>query len=61
MTVSYSGQVSTANKVGAFFKLLVVWKGSIYKLVWFDYALYLAIYFFISVVYRFWMDQNQKT
>ena len=31
-----------------------------YKLVWFDYFLYIFFYFFISAVYRFALDGEQR-
>ncbi len=35
------------------------WKGSVYKLVWIDYLIYLILYFAISVIYRFGLTQDQ--
>uniref|UniRef100_A0A914UW06 Bestrophin homolog n=1 Tax=Plectus sambesii TaxID=2011161 RepID=A0A914UW06_9BILA len=51
MTISYSDQ---------FFKLLLRWKGSLWKTIWKDLALYLLLYYTINMVYRFGMtDENQ--
>jgi hypothetical protein len=32
--------------------LLLRWKGSVYKLLWMDFVLFIAVYILISVVYR---------
>jgi len=33
--------------------LLLRWKGSVYKLLWIDFLLFIAVYILISLVYRF--------
>ena len=60
MTVSYSNKILTANRLGAFSKLMVLWKGSVYKLVWVDLLAYLTLYFSISALYRFILDTKQR-
>ena len=50
-------QVATSSGLGVFWKLLFRWKGSIYKLVWQNLLLYMALYYALSVLYRFLLDQ----
>ena len=73
MTISYGQQVATSSGLGVFWKLLFVWKGknmeiwdlifheftkgSIYKLLWSNIAVYLALYFTLSFTYRFVLDE----
>jgi len=40
--------------------LLFRWRGSIYKLVWKDFALFATIYFLLTFLYRFILDKPQK-
>ncbi|XP_033212415.1 bestrophin-4-like [Belonocnema kinseyi] len=60
MTVSYTAEVATCRGLGCFLKLLLRWRASIYKLVWLDLALFLFIYYSLSAVYRFVLDDHQK-
>ena len=73
MTISYGQQVATSSGLGVFWKLLFVWKGknmeicdltfhefikgSIYKLLWSNITVYLALYFALSLTYRFGLDE----
>ena len=59
MTVSYSQHVFTSG-VGTFVKLIFRYRGSIYKLVYKDLALYVVIYFFLSGIYRFVLPEDGK-
>lgn len=36
------------------------WRASIYKLVWMDLALFLTIYYSLSALYRFLLNNSQK-
>lgn len=60
MTVTYSDRILTATRLGAFSQLLFMWKGSVYKLVYVDLLAYLFLYFSISCVYRFALDDRNK-
>ncbi|XP_064458230.1 bestrophin-4-like [Ornithodoros turicata] len=60
MTVSYTGQVATSKGFGCFWRLLLRWRGSIYKLVWPDLAVYLVAYYGLSIIYRFVLDNEKK-
>ena len=61
MTVTYINQ---CNRSGAFLRLLCFWRGSIYQGVLGDLFLFWILYFGISLLYRFylcqqeWMKQN---
>ncbi|XP_017884204.1 bestrophin-4 isoform X2 [Ceratina calcarata] len=60
MTVTYTAEVATCRGLGCFLKLLLRWRASIYKLVWLDLALFLSIYYSLSGMYRFLLDDDQK-
>ncbi|KAL5290513.1 hypothetical protein ACFFRR_010092 [Megaselia abdita] len=60
MTVTYTAEVSTCRGFGCFLKLLLRWRGSIYKLVWLDLITFLVIYYILNISYRFWLDTHQK-
>lgn len=59
MTVSYALQCSS-NKFGNFFRLLFRWRGSVYKILYKDLAVFLTAYFAISGTYRFLLDEHQS-
>ena len=52
MTLKYASSIPGQGNYLKFFKLLIHWRGSIYKLVWFDLAMYLVVYYAISLIYR---------
>ncbi|CAL8116070.1 unnamed protein product [Orchesella dallaii] len=60
MTVSYTAEVATCKGFGCFLKLLFRWRGSIYKLVWPDLFLFLGTYFSLSILYRFFLNEEQQ-
>uniref|UniRef100_A0A915J3J8 Bestrophin homolog n=1 Tax=Romanomermis culicivorax TaxID=13658 RepID=A0A915J3J8_ROMCU len=51
MTISYSDN---------FGKLLLRWKGSLWKAVWRDLSIFLILYYVINFSYRFAMDDHQR-
>ncbi|ESO03061.1 hypothetical protein HELRODRAFT_80699 [Helobdella robusta] len=59
MTVTYSKEVATSN-FSCFLKLLSRWRGSIYKLLWKDFIVFAFLYFLLSFVYRFAMNDYQR-
>ncbi|XP_023340441.1 uncharacterized protein LOC111710568 isoform X2 [Eurytemora carolleeae] len=61
MTISYTREVATCTGLGAFWKLLFKWKGSVYKLVWQNLLLYMALYFSLSILYRFGLNEPGKS
>ncbi|XP_008188143.1 bestrophin-4 [Acyrthosiphon pisum] len=60
MTVTYTAEVATCRGFGCFLKLLLRWRGSIYKLVWPDLAAFLVCYYTLNLTYRFVLNQQQK-
>ncbi|KAL7643930.1 UNVERIFIED_CONTAM: hypothetical protein RMT77_005939 [Armadillidium vulgare] len=60
MTVAYSLNLSSYKGFGSFWKLLFRWKGSVYKLVWRDLVVYTILYYFVSAIYRFALDEEHK-
>ena len=61
MTVSYSREVFTSTGTfGLFLKLLARWRGSIYRLIWRDLIIYIGIYYVLSGVYRFLLNEEGK-
>ncbi|XP_053112557.1 bestrophin-3 isoform X2 [Hemicordylus capensis] len=59
MTVTYSSKVANATFFG-FHRLLIKWKGSIYKLLYREFLLFASLYTSISVLYRFFLTGSQK-
>jgi len=53
MTVSYTHLSHTAGWVGGLTRLLVIWKGSLFKQIWPDFLLFFSLYFLLSFIYRF--------
>ncbi|XP_067619027.1 bestrophin-2a isoform X2 [Eurosta solidaginis] len=60
MTVTYTAEVATCRGFGCFLKLLRRWRGSIYKLVWLDLVVFLSVYYILSILYRFVLNEHQK-
>ncbi|XP_042864168.1 bestrophin-3-like isoform X2 [Penaeus japonicus] len=60
MTVTYTSKVASCKGFGCFWKLLLRWKGSIYKLVWPELLFYTALYYTCSATYRFVLDESQR-
>ncbi|KAM6972842.1 bestrophin-2a [Aplochiton taeniatus] len=59
MTVTYTARVANARFCG-FSKLLLVWRGSIYKVLYKEFLAFFAMYTAISVTYRFFLFDEQK-
>ncbi|KJH42945.1 hypothetical protein DICVIV_11047 [Dictyocaulus viviparus] len=57
MTVNYMREAATA-RLGTFLKLLFRWRGSVWKTIWKELAIYLFFYFNLSVFYRFMLKGN---
>ncbi|KAL7731052.1 hypothetical protein ACLKA6_014269 [Drosophila palustris] len=60
MTITYTAEVATCRGFGCFLKLLLRWRGSIYKLVWLDLLAFLTLYYVLNLVYRFALNPGQK-
>jgi hypothetical protein len=52
MTISYTGDVANASSFGCFNKILLKWRGSVYKLIYKELLFYISLYFMINVFYR---------
>ncbi|XP_043089699.1 bestrophin-2 [Puntigrus tetrazona] len=59
MTVTYTARVANARFCG-FSKLLLAWKGSIYKVLYKEFLAFFAMYAAISITYRFFLADDQK-
>ena len=59
MTITYTGRVANAN-LFVFSRLLVHWKGSIYKLVYKEMLIFCVLYAMLSLTYRIALDSDQK-
>ncbi|XP_037830860.1 bestrophin-2 isoform X2 [Kryptolebias marmoratus] len=59
MTVTYTARVANARFCG-FSKLLLAWKGSIYKVLYKEFLAFFAMYASISITYRFFLYDEQK-
>ncbi|XP_063294586.1 bestrophin-1 [Pelobates fuscus] len=60
MTVTYSNRVADA-KLGTFSRLLLRWRGSIYKLLYQEFLIFIGCYFLISATYRVLLNEQQRT
>jgi predicted membrane chloride channel (bestrophin family) len=60
MTVTYSLNVSKARLCG-FAKLLLRWRGSIYKLLYREMMIFCGLYYSLSALYRYIFSENQRT
>ena len=58
MTVSYSGDVGNASVFGCFNKILLKWKGSVFKLVYKELLAYICVYLVINLTYRLVLVKN---
>ncbi|ESO12603.1 hypothetical protein HELRODRAFT_63750 [Helobdella robusta] len=58
MTVTYSAEVATAG--WGFLKLLKRWQGSIYKLLRFEFPIYLTSFYLLAIIYHFALDDKRK-
>lgn len=59
MTVTYTDEVATAKPL-TFILLLFRWRGSVYKLLYRDLLGYLALYYFITIIYLCTLDEDQR-
>ncbi|XP_028679182.1 bestrophin-2 [Erpetoichthys calabaricus] len=59
MTVTYTARVANARFLG-FSKLLLAWKGSIYKLLYKEFLAFFFTYVALSISYRFFLTDDQK-
>ncbi|XP_018431841.1 PREDICTED: bestrophin-3 [Nanorana parkeri] len=59
MTVTYSSKVANATFFG-FHRLLLKWRGSIYKLLYREFLVFISLYTTLSVVYRLFLTDTQK-
>ncbi|XP_010212582.1 PREDICTED: bestrophin-1-like [Tinamus guttatus] len=59
MTITYTNRVADA-RLGTFSQLLLQWKGSIYKLLYSEFLIFIALYFTISLVYRLILSESQR-
>ena len=48
----------TTMRFQGFFKLMMVWKGSVIKLIWHDLLMFVLLYSALSVVYRHILLEN---
>ena len=59
MTITYQFRVANTT-LGGFVKLLGMWKGSVYKLVYKEMLIFSALYATISLVYRLALNEDQR-
>ena len=52
MTVSYTGDVGNTSTFGCFNKILLRWRGSVYKLIYKELLAYISLYLVINLTYR---------
>ncbi|XP_027006982.1 bestrophin-3-like isoform X1 [Tachysurus fulvidraco] len=59
MTVTYSSKVANATFFG-FHRLLLRWRGSIYKLLYREFLVFVLLYYVLSFIYRWVLTDPQK-
>ena len=59
MTVSYQNEVASSTS-GGFTRLLLKWRGSLYKLIYRELALFCVSYIAVSLVYFQLLTDEQK-
>ncbi|XP_012279524.1 uncharacterized protein LOC105699244 [Orussus abietinus] len=60
MTVSYASEVPNGSSFGCFWRILVKWRGSVYKLIWRELLAYLFVYYLINLTYRYALNEQQQ-
>ncbi|XP_063786247.1 bestrophin-2 isoform X2 [Pseudophryne corroboree] len=60
MTVTYTAHVANA-RFGGFYKLLLLWRGSIYKLLYKEFLVFFIMYLALSITYRFFLTEDQRS
>ncbi|XP_019865863.2 bestrophin-2 isoform X2 [Aethina tumida] len=58
MTVTYTSEVTSGRGISAFLKLLLRWKGSIYKIVWIDLLIFISLYYIIFISYTYSTNEH---
>ncbi|XP_008065042.1 bestrophin-1 [Carlito syrichta] len=59
MTITYTSQVANA-RLGSFSRLLLCWRGSIYKLLYGEFFIFLLCYYAIRFIYRLALTEEQQ-
>ncbi|XP_020290520.1 uncharacterized protein LOC109858054 [Pseudomyrmex gracilis] len=60
MTISYASEVPNGSSFGCFWRILIKWRGSVYKLIWRELLAYLFFYYLINFIYRYVLNENQR-
>uniref|UniRef100_G3SV08 Bestrophin n=1 Tax=Loxodonta africana TaxID=9785 RepID=G3SV08_LOXAF len=60
MTVTYTSKVANAH-LGSFSRLLLCWRGSIYKLLYGEFFIFLLCYYSIRLIYRLALTSEQQS
>ncbi|XP_078044426.1 bestrophin family protein isoform X1 [Augochlora pura] len=60
MTISYASEVPNGSSFGCFWRILVKWRGSVYKLIWRELLAYLFVYYLINFTYRYALNEHQR-
>ncbi|KAH8296007.1 hypothetical protein KR054_000521, partial [Drosophila jambulina] len=60
MTVSYTAEVATCSHFGCFWKLLLRWRASIYKIIWVDLLAFLFCFYFVAIIYRYALGPSHR-
>ncbi|KAG7153503.1 Bestrophin-4-like [Homarus americanus] len=60
MVVIYTNKIANLKGFGSFCRLLIRWRGSVYKMVWQDLLVYVILYASLSCLYRFGLTEDQR-
>ncbi|XP_054281455.1 bestrophin-2-like [Macrosteles quadrilineatus] len=61
MTVTYTSDVANGGKVVSFSRVLMRWKGSLYKLIWQDLLCYLVLFVAINLIHTYALPPYLQT
>ncbi|KRX53569.1 Bestrophin-1 [Trichinella sp. T9] len=59
MTVTYSSSCSNST-LSTFARLLLLWRGSVYKIIYKDLLIFLLLHYTLNLVYRYALDSSQQ-
>ena len=48
----------TSTRLQGFWHLVFVWQGSVFKLIWHNFLLFVVLYFMLAVIYRYGLQHD---
>nr|CAH0107630.1 unnamed protein product [Daphnia galeata] len=59
--LAFNQTAPDANNISESFRILFRWKGSIYKIIWKQLLIYYSLYYMITILHNFVLDEDGKT